>query len=271
MTTYAIGDLQGCGTALQRLLEVIDFKPGTDKLWFAGDLVNRGPSSLLALQTVKNLGNDAVTVLGNHDFHLLMVMAGFRKTQSKDTLDDILSDPERDAYFHWLRRQPLLHRDAALACTMTHAGLYPLWDLRKAMLLAAEVEAVLRGQDHLAFLHALPGKCPERWDDKLEGIDRLRFITAAFTRMRFCKTDGALEFRLKGPPSEATDKLVPWYQVPERRQISDRLLFGHWASHGESDIDGVEPLDFGCVWGGYLLAIALETGERFTVDCANER
>lgn len=271
MTTYAIGDLQGCGNALQRLLDVIGFESGKDKLWFAGDLVNRGPSSLLALRTVKELGDDAITVLGNHDLHLLMVMAGFRNTASKDTLDDILATSERDDYFHWLRRQPLLHRDPVLSCTMTHAGIYPLWDMRQAVLLAAEVESVLRGPQYLEFLHALPGKCPERWDDKLDGIDRLRFITSAFTRMRFCSTDGALEFRVKGPPTESTDSLVPWYLVPARREISDRLLFGHWASHGPIAIDGIEPLDLGCVWGGQLLAVALETGERFTVDCSTER
>lgn len=271
MTTYAIGDLQGCGSALQRLLETIDFQPDIDKLWFAGDLVNRGPSSLLALQTVKNLGDNAVTVLGNHDFYLLMIMAGFRETQDKDTLDDILGDSECDSYFHWLRHQPLLYRDPSLACTMTHAGIYPMWDLREAMLHAAELESVLRGPDHLEFLHALSGKCPERWSDKLDGIERLRFITAAFTRMRFCQSDGSLEFRFKGPPSAAKEGLMPWYHVPDRKPISDRLLFGHWASHGDSDVAGIEPLDFGCVWGGQLLAVALETNQRFTVDCTQSR
>jgi len=243
MTTYAIGDLQGCGGALQRLLDEIAFDPAKDKLWFAGDLINRGPSSLLALQRVKNLGNAAVTVIGNHDLHLLMVMAGFRDTARKDTLDDILESPQRDEYFHWLRHQPLLHRDATLGVTLTHAGIYPLWDIRKAILLAAELEAVLRGPDHLDFLHALPGKCAAKWCDSLDGIERLRFITAAFTRMRYCK----------------------------KVAVDDHLYFGHWASHGESPVDTVVPLDFGCVWGGALVAIAVESGERFSVDCEDER
>ena len=271
MTTYAIGDLQGCGGALQRLLDEITFDPANDKLWFAGDLVNRGPSSLLALRSVRSLGDAAVTVIGNHDLHLLMVMAGFRKTAKKDTLDDILDSAQRDAYFHWLRRQPLLHRDDKLGATLTHAGIYPLWDIRKAMLLAAEVEAVLRGPDHLDFLHALPGKCEEKWHDDLEGIERLRFITAAFTRMRYCKGDGSLEFDFKGPPDESPEHLYPWYLLPDRVDVDDHLYFGHWASHGNSPVDTVVPLDFGCVWGGDLVAIAVESGERFSVDCEYER
>jgi len=271
MTTYAIGDLQGCGSALQRLLDEIAFDPAKDKLWFAGDLVNRGPSSLLALQSVKNFGDAAVTVIGNHDLHLLMVVAGFRATAKKDTLDDILDSPQRDEYFHWLRHQPLIHRDATLGVTLTHAGIYPLWDIRKAMLLAAEVEAVLRGPEHLDFLHALPGKCEEKWRDSLDGIERLRFITAAFTRMRYCKEDGSLEFNFKGPPKDAPGEFYPWYLLPNRVAVDDRLYFGHWASHGESPVDTVVPLDFGCVWGGALVAIAIESGERFSVDCKKER
>ena len=270
MATYAIGDIQGCGGALDRLIDKLNVDPASDTLWFAGDIVNRGPSSLQALKTVIDLGDNAVTILGNHDFHLLMVMAGLRKPAAKDTLDDILESAQRDDYFHWLRHQPLLHRDNQLSVTMTHAGIYPLWDLREAMLLAKELEQVLRGVDHLHFLESLPGKSPELWDDSLEGIERLRFIVAAFTRMRYCKQNGALEFDFKGPPANAPEGLLPWYCTPGRMAISDRLVFGHWASHGEanSNYPNVIPLDFGCVWGGRLLAICLESGEQFEIDCS---
>jgi len=260
MATYVIGDIQGCGGALDRLVDKLNVDPASDTLWFAGDIVNRGPSSLKALKTVIGLGDNAVTILGNHDFHLLMVMAGFRKPSAKDTLDDILESAERDDYFHWLRHQPLLHRDTELGVTMTHAGIYPLWSLREAMLLASELEHVLRGKDYLHFLESLPGKSPELWDDTLDGIERLRFIVAAFTRMRYCKADGALEFDFKGPPVNAPEHLRPWYCVAGRRTVNDRLVFGHWASHGEanSDYPTVIPLDFGCVWGGRLRALNLE-------------
>ena len=271
MTTYAIGDIQGCGGALDRLLERISFDPSSDKLWFAGDIINRGPSSLHALQTVINLGDAAVTVLGNHDLHLLMVMAGFRKTAAKDTLDDILKHVDRDEYFHWLRHRPFLHHDSDLGFTLVHAGIHSQWDLRTANLLARELEQVLRGENHLEFLHSLPGKSPEQWSPELAGIKRLRLITSVFTRMRFCRTDGSLEYDFKGPPADAPDGLVPWYKVPGSKTANEKILFGHWASHGESQLANVYPLDFGCVWGGCLVAIAIESGERFSVDCKNER
>lgn len=271
MTTYAIGDIQGCGGALDRLLEKIAFNPETDHLWVAGDIVNRGPSSLHALQTIIALGDSATTVLGNHDLHLLMVMAGFRKTVTKDTLDDILNHVDRDEYFHWLRNRPFLHHDQKLGYTLVHAGIHPQWDLRTASMLALELEHVLRGENHMEFLHALPGKSPNQWHTDLSGIDRLRFISSVFTRMRFCHIDGSLEYDFKGPPGDATDKLMPWYQVPKRQTSQEKILFGHWASHGESTVDNIFPLDFGCVWGGRLEAMALETGDRFSVDCKSSK
>lgn len=271
MTTYAIGDLQGCGGALDRLLDKISFDPAQDRLWFAGDIVNRGPTSLQALQTVIALGDAAVTVLGNHDLHLLMVMAGFRKTAAKDTLDDILKHRDRDEYFHWLRHRPFLHHDRQLGYTLVHAGIHAHWDLRTAGMLARELEQVLRGENHKEFLHALPGKSPQQWNAELIGIDRLRLIASVFTRMRFCYEDGSLEYDSKGPPADAPENLMAWYEVPGRQTADEKVLFGHWASHGESNVKNVFPLDFGCVWGGRLEAMALESGERFWVDCSKER
>jgi len=271
MTTYAIGDLQGCGGALDRLLDELRFDPATDKLWFAGDIVNRGPSSLHALTRVKDLGDSAITILGNHDLHLLMVMAGFRKTASKDTLDDILAHPDRDEYFDWLRQQPFLHHDNKLGYTMVHAGIHPGWNLRTASLLARELEAALGGPAHAELLAALPGKSPEQWDPALTGIDRLRMIASVFTRMRYCRRDGSLEYNYKGPPADAPDHLRPWYAVEDRVTRDEKILFGHWASHGESTTDNIFPLDFGCVWGGRLEAMALETGQRISVDCSGAR
>ncbi len=271
MTTYAIGDIQGCAGALERLLEKIAFDPVKDKLWLAGDITNRGPSSLHALQRVINLGDSAITVLGNHDLHLLMVMAGYRKTAAKDTLDDILKHVDRDEYFYWLRHQPFLHHDSDLGFTMVHAGIHPHWDLRTASMLAHELEQVLRGENHREFLHALPGKSPTQWQSELEGITRLRIIASVFTRMRFCHADGSLEYDFKGPPTDAPDGLMPWYQVPGRKIGNEKILFGHWASHGESQVNNIYPLDFGCVWGGRLEAMALETGERYSIDCSSSR
>lgn len=267
MTTYAVGDIQGCCGNFDQLLEKLKFNPTTDRLWIAGDITNRGPTSLPALRRVMDLGDNATTVIGNHDIHLLSVMCGLRKSSAKDTLDDILDAPDRQDLLDWLRHQPLLHHDEALGYTMVHAGLHPAWNLELARQLASEVEAALRGENYREFLQSVRSDKPTRWKESLEGIERLRFAVNCFTRMRYCRESGKLDLEFKGPPDKAPEKLLPWYAVPERQNTELKIVFGHWASHGESTTTNVFPLDFGCVWGGSLRALALETGDVFEVSC----
>ena len=267
MAAYAIGDLQGCLSPLQRLLEKLRFDPISDRLWFCGDLINRGPASLATLRFVYALqqahGSAITTVLGNHDLSLLAIAAGVKAPKRGDTIDDILTAPDRATLLRWLRQQPLLHHDCDLGFTLVHAGLVPQWDLTQAKACAAEIEAVLRGpdQDYLNYLNNMFGNRPNRWDDTLSGTERLRCITNIFTRIRFCSVEGTLSFSEKGPPGSQADGLLPWFQVPKRRSTELRIVFGHWAALGVYHEPGIYALDSGCVWGGRLSALRLDNDD----------
>lgn len=269
MATYAVGDVQGCHREFEALLAVIDFAPDVDRLWLVGDLVNRGPQSAAVLRTVMALGERVVTVLGNHDLHLLACAhVASVKPRRRDTLDEILAAPDRDAMLAWLRRQPLLHHDAMLGYTMVHAGLPPQWDVDYAQARAHEVEAVLRSDDCGDFLAHMYGDEPLRWDAALQGHARLRFITNCLTRIRYCTADGAIELKDKGEPS-AGSSLVPWFAVADRASRQARIVFGHWSTLRVPKENwqeaGVFPLDTGAVWGGELTAMRLEDGALFQV------
>lgn len=258
MAVYAIGDIQGCYEPFRRLLDVLRFDPAADALWLVGDLINRGPQSLAVLRFVRDLGERAVAVLGNHDLTLLAVAAGHVKPKRKDTFDSILQAPDRAELLDWLRRCPLLHHDPLLDFTMVHAGLPPQWDLALAQRCAAEVETVLRGPSATDFLGQMFGGEPRRWRDDLSGYNRLRFITNALTRMRFCTPNGALSFDDKGPPGSQSSGLLPWFAVADRRSKNLHLVFGHWAALGYYREPGIFALDSGCVWGNRLTAIRLD-------------
>lgn len=267
MAVYAIGDVQGCYDALRALLETIHFDPARDRLWFVGDLVNRGPQSSAVVRFVMGL-EEAVCVLGNHDLHLLAVAAGRARTRREDTLDEFLSAPDRDALLHWLRTRPLLHHDAALGYTLVHAGLLPSWDLATARALAAEAEAALRGPEVEALFAHMYGDQPDQWDPALTGWPRLRVIINAFTRLRFCTVDGRMDLRPKGAPGSQPPGLLPWFQVPGRKSRALRILFGHWSTLGLWNGDGAIGLDSGCLWGGRLSAVRLDAEPVFfSVPC----
>jgi bis(5'-nucleosyl)-tetraphosphatase (symmetrical) len=258
---YAIGDLQGCYSELRRLLDALAFEPGRDRLWFTGDLVNRGPESLACLRFVRDLGAAAVSVLGNHDLHLLAVAADpARRRRGDESLDAVLQAPDRDELLDWLRRQPLLHHDPGHAITMVHAGLPPEWDLHTARACAAEVEAVLQGEDYAEFFRHMYGDQPRRWDPALTGWPRLRFTVNCLTRLRYCTPDGRLALEHKGAPDGQCDDVQPWFRVPGRRSRGQRILFGHWSTLGQVawDEERVWGLDSGCVWGGRLSALRLD-------------
>ncbi|MDS4019161.1 MAG: symmetrical bis(5'-nucleosyl)-tetraphosphatase [Candidatus Competibacter sp.] len=258
MAVYAIGDVQGCHDPLRRLLDLLRFDPTVDTLWLVGDLVNRGPHSVEVLRLVRELGDRAVAVLGNHDLTLLAVAAGQVKPKRKDTFHTILDAPDRAELLDWLRRRPLLHHDPTLGFTMVHAGLPPQWDLALAHRCAAEVEATLRGPRCEQFLERMFGGEPRRWRDDLVGYDRLRFTVNALTRMRFCTADGTLSFSEKGPPGSQEPGLLPWFSVPRRRNADLHIVFGHWAALGYYRAPGIYALDSGCVWGNRLTAIRLD-------------
>jgi bis(5'-nucleosyl)-tetraphosphatase (symmetrical) len=260
MPTYAIGDLQGCYDEFEQLLGLIAFDPRRDLLWLTGDLVNRGPRSLEALRKVKSLGSSAITVLGNHDLHLLAAaLTPGESLKPQDTLGPIFTAPDRDELLDWLRRQPLLHHDPSLGYTMIHAGLPPQWDLQTAQGCAHELEETLRDDDRCVQLFAhMYGDQPNRWSDDLRGFERLRFITNCLTRLRFCRDDGTLELKFKGKIEQAPKHVVPWFRAPKRRSRDLRIVCGHWSALGFYDGDGVLSIDTGCVWGSRLCAVRLD-------------
>ena len=269
MATYAIGDIQGCFEALEILLRRIAFDPARDRLWFVGDIVNRGPDSLAAMHFVKGLGEKAVTVLGNHDLHLLTVAEEFAKIHRGDTLDEILSAPDREELLAWLRRQKLMHVEAGWA--MVHAGLLPQWSVARAVELAREVEAALAGPNYRDLLQQMYGNEPDTWDERLQGFDRLRVIINAMTRLRLCTPDGRMEFRHKSAPLNLPDGYLPWYAIPNRASAGEPLIFGHWSTLGLHATDDVVALDSGCLWGNALSALRLEDREIIQVSCAGMR
>jgi bis(5'-nucleosyl)-tetraphosphatase (symmetrical) len=262
MAVYAVGDVQGCGDELEALLRRIEFTPGRDRLWLTGDLVNRGPRSLDVLRLVQGLGIAAVTVLGNHDVHLLGVMLAGERVKASDTLGEVLAAPDRDALCAWLRRRPLLHEDAALGLTMVHAGLPPQWDAATTRACAREGEAALADDTVApALLRRLSAGLPDRWSATLTGLDRLAFIVSCFTELRVCDATGRVAWGYNGPPDEAPPGLHPWFRLPGRRSRHLRLVVGHWSALGFHDGDGVLAIDTGCVWGGRLCAVRLDGPE----------
>jgi bis(5'-nucleosyl)-tetraphosphatase (symmetrical) len=267
VSTYAVGDIQGCLKPLKCLLQRVQFNPDRDLLWSVGDIVNRGPRCLKTLRFLYERRDNLVMVLGNHDLHLLAVAAGARKPHPSDTLDEILRAPDRDRLLGWLVEQPLLHQEHGF--TLVHAGIPPQWSVAEAAERAREVETVLRSPDCVTFLRKMYGNEPDTWSDDLSGMKRLRLITNYLTRMRYCSADGALDLVSKGPmPPAGGKKVTAWFSHPHRKSADERILFGHWASiQGHTDHPNAIGLDTGCVWGGSLSFYELETGKRTRCHC----
>lgn len=266
MTTFAIGDVQGCYAEFRQLLDLIRFDRTKDKLWLVGDIVNRGPDSLSVLRYVKALDETAVMVLGNHDLHLLMVAEGCGKMNRNDTLGDILAAPDRDELLCWLRRRPLLHINGNYV--MVHAGLLPSWSIGQASQLAKSVENALRGNGFHELCAHMYGNQPDHWDENLEGYERLRVVINAMTRMRVCTPDGKMNFAHKGLEKDIPQGYVAWFEAPGRASREATILCGHWSALGLKITDNVLALDTGCLWGGSLTAIRLDDRKIFQVPCA---
>jgi len=274
MATYIIGDLQGCFDPLLKLLEKIDYQPAQDQLWFAGDIINRGPQSLECIRFVKQTieAGRGQMVLGNHDFHLLATYAGFTRFHSKsDTLLQVLEAPDCDELVNWLRHQPLLVSHDLLHLVMIHAGIPPQWSIKAAQSHAKEVEAELRNENWQHFVkNELWGSEPRQWSEQLTGYDRLRYIVNAFVRMRYCDAKGTLDFELKSSPdNEAAQNSPyrPWFVFPNRKNRDYEIFFGHWSTLGAIDAYHIHATDTGCLWGGKLTAYCVETQKRHTVKC----
>jgi bis(5'-nucleosyl)-tetraphosphatase (symmetrical) len=269
MATYGIGDIQGCAEELDALLRKIRFRESHDTLWLVGDLVNRGPDSLGALRRVIALGRSAITVLGNHDLHLLATVAGRRELAPTDTFQDVLEAPDADALIDWLRNRPLLHYDASARRVLVHAGIPAAWTVREAITHAREIEALLRGRRWRSALRGMYGNEPSAWSAKLEPEERRRFTINALTRMRYCDRRGRLDLKNSGPPGTQPKGLVPWFDVPERRAAGVHIVFGHWAALGLLRRADVTALDTGCVWGHRLTAARLDApGRAISVRCS---
>lgn len=275
MADYAIGDVHACLASFEALLERLDFDPDRDRLWLTGDLVGRGPQPAETLRRVRGLGHAARTVLGNHDIHCLAVALGEGRERPGDRLEGLLTAPDREALIDWLRHQPLLIDLPDNPYTLTHAGIAPAWDRMTASACAREAESALQGTDPGALMANLYGDEPAQWSADLAGWDRLRFIINAFTRMRFCAADGRLDFSENGPPESAPEGLYPWYAAPQRRLAAEAttVISGHWSRLGCRQGPGYITLDTGCLWGGQLTAVRLDTDPvAFThCDCPPEQ
>jgi bis(5'-nucleosyl)-tetraphosphatase (symmetrical) len=273
MALYAIGDIQGCDTELGALLKSLKFSADRDRLWFVGDLVNRGPESLETLRRIRALGDAAIVTLGNHDLHLLAVSMGLARIRSDDTLTDILAAPDRNALLEWLIQRPLLHDDPDLNLCVIHAGLAPQWDMDTARSCAREFERALRENPRELFAH-MYGDEPDIWDESLTGMARLRFIVNCFTRVRYVDARGRLALKAKGSPKKGQAKsLIPWFEAPGARWQGRRVVFGHWSTLGYFSNPSVIALDTGCVWGGSLTALRLDVidAKPVQVPCRTSR
>ncbi|WPN46774.1 symmetrical bis(5'-nucleosyl)-tetraphosphatase [Pseudomonas sp. P8_241] len=269
MATYAVGDLQGCLEALQCLLKQVAFDPAKDRLWLVGDLVNRGPQSLETLRFLYTIRESLVCVLGNHDLHLLAAGRNIERLKKTDTLREIIDAPDSAELLEWLRQQKLMHYDEQRNTALVHAGIPPQWSLRKALKCAAEVETALRDDNLLPpYLDGMYGNDPAKWDNDLKGVTRLRVITNYFTRMRFCTAEGKLDLKSKEGLDTAPPGYKPWFQHKKRKTKDLKIIFGHWAAlEGNIDAPGISALDTGCVWGGALTLMNVDSGERLNCKC----
>jgi bis(5'-nucleosyl)-tetraphosphatase (symmetrical) len=258
MTTYAIGDLQGCYDVLARLLEHLKFDPAQDRLWFCGDLVNRGGQSLETLKLIHSLREQSTVVLGNHDMSLLAIAHRNEADQNKVNRDlhRVLFSPERDQLIGWLKCQKLFHADAGLGFAMVHAGLSPKWTVKMAQSHANEIETILQGDQAARYLKGMYGNQPN-WSPKLTGNERFRAIVNIFTRMRYCTPNGRIGFEEKGKPGTQQAGFYPWFSVPGHAVRDLPIVFGHWSTLGLFMGLGVYAIDTGAVWGGSLTALEL--------------
>ncbi len=261
MAIYAIGDIQGCFDALRTKLNEVEFDTNKDTLWLTGDLVARGPKSLKTLRYLFSIRDSVVSVLGNHDLHLLALAHSKEHRKNFGVSEDfqkILDAEDKIDLLDWLLHLPLMHYDLVQDTILSHAGVYPLWSLKKAFKCAQEVEAaLLKEKNRNSFFANMYGNQPNLWDNTLEGAERLRFITNAFTRMRYVSKKARLDLKFKGQPRRKPRTLLAWFDYPNRQLADTKIVFGHWASLGHYKKDNIHCIDSGCVWGNELTLIKI--------------
>jgi len=254
MTTYVIGDVQGCYDSLIALLKKIDFSPKKDTLIFAGDIINRGPKSLKTIRFIKDLGESSKLILGNHDLHLISIFYGIRTASPRDTIDKLCKANDAEDLITWLRSQPLAIFDSELDIFISHAGIHPKWTTKKALKRSNKFSKLLAGENYLKLLKRMYGNKPKLYHYSLSKYEKLRFTVNSFTRMRFCEKDSSLNFDEKRSPARINSHLLPWFKLKSKRSKSTRYIFGHWSSLGLYKKDNIICLDTGCVWGNKLTA-----------------
>lgn len=269
MAVYAIGDVQGCLSELEKLLKKIHFNQNTDQLWFVGDLVNRGPESLETLLFIQSLQHSAQCVLGNHDIYLIACYAGTQKCKPKSSLNQVLEHPEVDRIISWLREQPFIHHDEALGWTMVHAGLPPQWDLAAARYYAKELQTQLQSEHYIDLLENIYGEQPNQWHESLSHYDRWRVMMNCFTRLRFVDQYGCMDFTYKGPLGKQPEHLHAWFDLP-RKSEEMKIVFGHWSALGLKNTSKLLGIDTGCLWGGQLTAARIDCPQTkiYSLDCS---
>lgn len=268
MATYAIGDVHGCFQQLQHLLEIIDFNPKKDTLWFTGDYVNGGPEPLATLRFIKSLGDNTICILGNHDVHLLAVAAGLvpKLNDRKIGVDEVLAAPDLNEITAWLRTRPFAHYEPAFNALIVHAGVLPSWSLPEIMAHAETMSKVLQSPEADTMLSMVIGNEPDTWDHNLDGWPRIKFFLNCFTRMRFCNEYGKLDLTSKGDLNDIPEGFLPWFQLPRQNKYL-KIIFGHWASLlGKTGVANALAIDTGCVWGNTLTALRLNDWKRFEVS-----
>jgi len=271
VTTYAIGDIQGCAKSLDTLLKTISFDQAQDHLWIAGDVVNRGPDSLAVLRRLTAMDANVTAVLGNHDLHLLAAAARVRKLEPKDTLQEVLDAPDAPQLIDWLRSRPLIYYDEGRDRALVHAGIPPAWSLQEALVHAAEVAELLGSATWKEGLKTMYGNEPAAWSASLDRDERRRYSINALTRIRFCGSGGSLDFASKGPPGSQPAALKPWYEFSRPGGYETQIIFGHWASLGLVREPRYVCLDSGCVWGRQLTALPLDPpGEPISIPCSED-
>jgi bis(5'-nucleosyl)-tetraphosphatase (symmetrical) len=267
MAVWAIGDIQGCYDSFMELLSRIDFDPKRDKLWLVGDLVNRGDKSLEVLEYLYDIKDNLEIVLGNHDITLISAYYGIKK--SDPTIEPILQSKRAKELIDWLRGEKFLHIDFNLGYCMSHAGISPEFDLGMAMEYARRIEQKLQAPDANVWLKAMFEDASERFDRGADVLDLDRYILATFTRMRYCYNDKRLDFKQKGTPTQKkVDKkgMKPWFECQNRKDVDLKILFGHWSTLGLYKDENVICIDSGCLWGGAMSAIRLDSGREEIVQ-----
>ena len=269
MATYVIGDVQGCFEQLKMLLDKINYNPNNDTLWFAGDIVNRGPDSLATVRFIMQQ-KKAITILGNHDISLLARAFNAIDAKSKDTFEDILLAEDKDILIDWLLHRPLVHYSEEFKTIMVHAGIPPQWNLNQALRYSAEIEDKLQKGNPKNFLQSIFHESEDTWSDNLTGTKRYCYIVNALTRMRFCYPNGKLELKTKDDLDSRPKDTYPWFSILNRELSSYEIVFGHWASiKGITNQNNVHALDTGCIWKGSLTAMRLEDKRLFSISCAD--